>query len=80
MLHDIAKGSGGDHSVWCDDIAMYLGPRLALSAAETGTSGLDECAIIAMSNTPPADPVLDTKTIDRSGPGAIARGRGGLCC
>ena len=35
MLHDIAKGRGGDHSVLGADVAMKLCPRLGLSPAET---------------------------------------------
>lgn len=35
MLHDIAKGRSGDHSVLGADVAMKLGPRLGLSPAET---------------------------------------------
>jgi [protein-PII] uridylyltransferase len=35
LLHDIAKGRGGDHSVIGEDIARALCPRLGLSAAET---------------------------------------------
>jgi [protein-PII] uridylyltransferase len=37
LLHDIAKGRGGDHSLIGADIALKLGPRLGLSAAETET-------------------------------------------
>ena len=37
LLHDIAKGRGGDHSVIGADIAHELCPRLGLSAAETET-------------------------------------------
>src|SRR5215472_14266451 len=37
LLHDIAKGRGGDHSVIGEEIAMKLGPRLGLSAEETET-------------------------------------------
>ncbi|MEG3153205.1 HD domain-containing protein, partial [Sphingomonas sp. ZT3P38] len=37
LLHDIAKGRGGDHSVLGEDVAMKLCPRLGLSAAETET-------------------------------------------
>src|SRR5215471_9346365 len=37
MLHDIAKGRGGDHSVIGEHIALELGPRLGLSAEETET-------------------------------------------
>jgi [protein-PII] uridylyltransferase len=35
LLHDIAKGRGGDHSLLGAEVAQKLGPRLGLSAAET---------------------------------------------
>ena len=35
LLHDIAKGRGGDHSTLGADVAMKLCPRLGLSGAET---------------------------------------------
>jgi [protein-PII] uridylyltransferase len=37
LLHDIAKGRGGDHSVLGAEIAEKLCPRFGLSAAETET-------------------------------------------
>src|SRR5215472_4455541 len=37
MLHDIAKGRGGDHSEIGERIALELGPRLGLAAEETET-------------------------------------------
>jgi [protein-PII] uridylyltransferase len=37
LLHDIAKGRGGDHSVLGAEVAMKLCPRLGLSPAETET-------------------------------------------
>ncbi len=37
LLHDIAKGRGGDHSVLGEKIAEKLGPRVGLSAEETET-------------------------------------------
>ena len=37
LLHDIAKGRGGDHSVLGADIAMKLCPRLGMSPSETET-------------------------------------------
>ncbi|MDF7776273.1 [protein-PII] uridylyltransferase [Sphingomonas sp. AOB5] len=37
LLHDIAKGRGGDHSILGAQVAERLCPRLGLSAAETET-------------------------------------------
>ena len=37
LLHDIAKGRGGDHSILGEKVADKLGPRLGLSAEETET-------------------------------------------
>ena len=37
LLHDIAKGRGGDHSQLGEKVALTLGPRLGLSAEETET-------------------------------------------
>ncbi len=37
LLHDIAKGRGGDHSLLGAEVAETLCPRLGLSAAETET-------------------------------------------
>src|SRR5271165_762786 len=37
LLHDIAKGRGGDHSEIGEEIALKLGPRLGLSDEETET-------------------------------------------
>jgi [protein-PII] uridylyltransferase len=39
LLHDIAKGRGGDHSVLGERVAQKLGPRLGLTGEETETVG-----------------------------------------
>jgi [protein-PII] uridylyltransferase len=37
LLHDIAKGRGGDHSLLGEQVALQLCPRFGLDAAETET-------------------------------------------
>ncbi len=37
LLHDIAKGRGGDHSILGAEVAEHLCPRLGMDAAETET-------------------------------------------
>ena len=37
LLHDIAKGRGGDHSILGAEVAQRLCPRFGLSPAETET-------------------------------------------
>ena len=37
LIHDIAKGRGGDHSILGAEVAMRLCPRLGLTVAETET-------------------------------------------
>src|SRR3546814_5993124 len=47
LLHDIAKGRGGDHSEIGAEIALKLGPRLGLSDEETETvSWLDRKSVV----------------------------------
>jgi len=64
LLHDIAKGRGGDHSILGADVAMQLGPRLGLSAAETETVSWLVRHHLAMSATAFQRDLMDPKTID----------------
>ena len=64
LLHDIAKGRGGDHSVLGADVAMQLGPRLGLSPAETETVAWLVRYHLAMSSTAFQRDLMDPKTIE----------------
>jgi [protein-PII] uridylyltransferase len=63
LLHDIAKGRGGDHSELGADIAMKLCPRLGLTAAETETVAWLVRWHLLMSNTAFKRDLADFKTI-----------------
>jgi [protein-PII] uridylyltransferase len=64
LLHDIAKGRGGDHSVLGADVALQLGPRLGLSAEETETVSWLVRYHLAMSATAFQRDLMDPKTIE----------------
>src|SRR5690348_15435321 len=64
LLHDIAKGRGGDHSVLGADVAMQLGPRVGLSEAETETVAWLVRYHLAMSSTAFSRDLMDPKTIE----------------
>ncbi len=63
LLHDIAKGRGGDHSLLGERVAQKLGPRLGLSAEETETVAWLVRWHLLMSNTAFKRDLDDPQTI-----------------
>ena len=63
LLHDIAKGRGGDHSVLGAEVAQSLCPRLGLSPAETETVAWLVSYHLLMSATAFKRDLSDFKTI-----------------
>jgi len=64
LLHDIAKGRGGDHSVLGAEIAMKLCPRLGLDPAETETVAWLVRHHLLLSSTAFKRDLADPKTIE----------------
>ncbi|NNG05367.1 MAG: [protein-PII] uridylyltransferase, partial [Inquilinus sp.] len=63
LLHDIAKGRGGDHSVLGARVARRLGPRFGLDPEETETAEWLVRWHLLMSNTAMKRDVEDEKTV-----------------
>ena len=63
LLHDIAKGRGGDHSILGAEVAEHLCPRLGLSEAETETVAWLVRHHLLMSATAFKRDLADFKTI-----------------
>jgi len=64
LLHDIAKGRGGDHSVIGAEIALKLCPRLGLDPAETETVSWLVRYHLLLSSTAFKRDLSDPKTIE----------------
>jgi [protein-PII] uridylyltransferase len=64
LLHDIAKGRGGDHSVIGAEIALKLGPRFGLDQAETETVSWLVRYHLLLSSTAFKRDLADPKTIE----------------
>jgi [protein-PII] uridylyltransferase len=64
LLHDIAKGRGGDHSVIGAEIALKLCPRFGLDEAETETVSWLVRYHLLMSSTAFKRDLADPKTIE----------------
>ena len=64
LLHDIAKGRGGDHSILGEQVALQLCPRLGLDEAETETVAWLVRYHLLLSSTAFKRDLADPKTIE----------------
>jgi [protein-PII] uridylyltransferase len=64
LLHDIAKGRGGDHSQLGAEVAMELCPRFGLDDAETETVAWLVRYHLLLSNTAFRRDISDPKTVE----------------
>jgi [protein-PII] uridylyltransferase len=63
LLHDVAKGRGGDHSILGAEIALQVGPQLGLTAEETETVSWLVLHHLLLSQTAFKRDIDDAKTI-----------------
>ena len=63
LLHDIAKGRGGDHSEMGAELALEIGPQLGMSAEETETVSWLVLHHLLLSQTAFKRDIDDPKTI-----------------
>jgi [protein-PII] uridylyltransferase len=79
LLHDIAKGRGGDHSRLGAELALEVGPQLGLTAEETETVSWLVLHHLLLSQTAFKRDIDDPKTFS-TWPKRSSRRNGCGCC